>query len=678
MIAPRALPVLALAALLAIGALPSASRAQADSSPPPRAGKPGAGSTPAQAAPQSSSTPSKASPQAPAAGTPRSAGKSATGAPSRLSAGGGDTTLAGMPRVEDVPAYWRTRAERTGFKSTSTYDETMRYMKMLEGGSDWVRIASIGRTGQGRDIPMLIVSKDRAFSPEAARTTGKPVVLVQNGIHAGEIEGKDASLALVRDLAVLHRQSRLLDHVILLVVPMLSPDAHERRSRFNRINQNGPDEMGWRYTPLGLNLNRDYMKVESPEMRALISQVFTRWWPDLLIDNHTSDGADFQSEIGYSFNFGPEVPGPEAEWLTKAFEGRVIPALAALGSRPAPYLDFDRPGDPAGGAELFEAEPRYSNGYAAIQCRPSVLVETHALKSYEVRVRATYNLMAALLGELDARPAALRRAVAASESLVALRPFEPLDRRRVSLESKPSPRATPTPFQAVRWVREKSEITGASVTRFLPEPIDTLIPVRRDMVSTVDVVVPAGYLVPQEWTTVADHLQLHGVRFQRLSAAWADTVEVPHVIAYRESLGTFEGHHVTTVTQMKLERRWRAWRAGDLWVPCDQPRALVAMELLEAQAPDGLMYWNAFDTVLERKEYAEEYVMEPIAKRMMSDDPALAAEFRARVAADTAFAHSARARLDFFYQRSPWFDPEAGLIPVARALHAPPPSVLPR
>jgi hypothetical protein len=670
---------LALAALLILAAPGGAVRPTTARAATPAAPKAPASSTPSHATSRSASTPARATGDSAAVAGPKTAAPGAAPqAPTHLIPAAADTTLLGMADAEGVALYWRTRAERTGYHETADYDETVRYMRQLEAGSDWVRLASFGKSGQGRDLPLLIVSRDRAFTPEAARATGKVVVLIQNGIHAGEIEGKDASLALVRDLAVLHRQGRLLDHVILLVVPMLSADAHERRSPYNRINQNGPDQMGWRSTPIGLNLNRDYMKAEAPEMRALIGQVFTRWWPDLLIDNHTSDGANFQSELGYSFNAGPEAPAPAAAWLTNAFERRVIPAMAALGHLPMPYLDFDRAGDPAGGAELFEAEPRYSNGYASIQCRPAVLVETHALKSYQVRVRATYDLMVALLAELNARPAELKRAVAASESLVAVRPYEPLQRRRVSLVSKPGPRVTQLPFKGFKRLEEASDISGAKVTQFLHDSLDTTIPVRSEMVSTVDAVVPSGYLVPQEWTTVADHLQLHGVRFQRLAAAWSDTVEVPHVLAFRESTGTFEGHHVTYVTQLRLERRWRSYRPGDLWVPCDQPRALVAMELLEAQAPDGLMFWNAFDTVLERKEYAEDYVMEPIARRMMKEQPALAAEFRARVASDTAFANSPKQRLDFFYRRSPWFDPEAGLVPVARALRPPPASVLGR
>src|SRR5215471_5013111 len=205
---------------------------------------------------------------------------------------------------DPVPAYWKTRAEKSDYRLTSDYEETMRFCGLLEARSRWIKIVKFGTSGQGRDLNMMVISKDRAFTPELARASGKPILLIQNGIHSGEIEGKDASLELLRDMVVLNKHADLLDSMIVLVVPIFSVDAHERRSHYNRINQNGPELMGWRFTPIGLNLNRDYLKVETPEMRALISQVFTRWWPHLLIDNHTTDGADYRHDIGYGINFG--------------------------------------------------------------------------------------------------------------------------------------------------------------------------------------------------------------------------------------------------------------------------------------------------------------------------------------------------------------------------------------
>ena len=648
-------------------AAPAAAAAKKDSTVAPgsRSGSSGA-STPSRAEPGRASEPRTA-------GGPRAGQTPSTATPS----GAAIPKDSAMPRAEDVPLYWRTRAERTGYHLTPNYDETLRYLRQIEGGSEWVKLTSYGQSGQGRDLPLCIVSKDRAFTPEAARRTGKTIVLIQNGIHSGEIEGKDASLALIRDVAALRTREALLDHVILLILPIFSVDAHERSSAWNRINQNGPDQMGWRFTPIGLNLNRDYLKVETPEMRALISQVFTRWWPDLLVDNHTTDGADFRHDVSYAINFGPEVPEPLARWGAQAFEGRVVPALAAMGHLPAPYLSFKNDGDPLSGVDLTDSSPRFSTGYAPIQCRAGILVETHMLKPYETRVRATYDLMVALLEDLNAHPGELRHAVTASESLVVARGrARRAEDRRVVLSVHSTDQVTPFEFKGYVRRMEPSDIAGAPVPRYTHAPWDTIIPLYRDLVPTLTVTEPAGYLVPQEWTTVKVRLDIHGVRYRRFTRAWSDSVEVPRLIEWSEAPITFEGHHTLSVARVALERRLRSYRPGDLWVPMDQRAALVAMHLLEAQAPDGLVYWNAFDTVLEPKEYAEDYVIEPLARKMLAEQPELAKEFRARVAADTAFAKSPAARLDFFYRRSPWADPEARLVPVARASRPPPESSL--
>lgn len=581
--------------------------------------------------------------------------------------------------ASDVPAYWRTRAEKTGFRETADYEETMRYCRQLEAASGLVRLVTYGTSGQGRALPLMILSKDGAFTPEQAKATGKPIVLIQNGIHSGEIEGKDACLALMRDMVVIKTRAALLDHAIVLVLPIFSVDAHERRSRYSRINQNGPELMGWRTTPIGLNLNRDYLKAETPEMRALLSQVFTRWWPDLLVDDHTTDGADYRHDVTYAFNSGPGVPRPIARWVREAFEGRVVPRLAAMKHLPAPYLDFREGGDPRSGLDFGDLPPRFSTGYAPLQCRPGILVETHMRKPYATRVRATYDLLVALLEEVNARPRALLDAVAAAESEVAGRArLSGPAGREVVLAGANTDSIVPFDFKGVATRWETSDLTGGRVARYGAAPWDTVIWIRREQRPVLTVEEPAGYLIPQEWTIVADRLAVHGVRFRRLAREWRDTVEVQHILEWNGRAAPSEGHHPISVTRVALERRLRSFHPGDLWVPLDQRGALVAIHLLEAQSPDGLLYWNAFDTVLERKEYAEAYVMEPIARDMLKQDHALAEEFQARVRSDTAFAKNPQARLDFFYRRSLWADPEQDLDPAVRALRPPPESVLAR
>ena len=567
----------------------------------------------------------------------------------------------------DLPNFWRTRAERTLWRQTSDYDETMRYCRQLEAGSRWVKMVTFGQSGQGRDLVMLVCSKDRAFTPEAARATGKPIVLIQNGIHAGEIEGKDASLALVRDMAVLRgpKQS-LLDSVIVLVVPILSADGHERKSRYNRINQNGPDEMGWRHNATGLNLNRDYVKTESPEMRSLIANVYTKWWPDLLVDDHTTDGADYQHDVTYAFQQGPQSPEAITKWSVETIEGRVVPRLAAQGHLPAPYLSFR--GRPANGIEWGATPPRFSTGYAPLQCRAALLVETHMLKPYGDRVIATYDLLVALIDEIGKRPRELTGAVKAAEAAAIARGRETNPARRsYVLESKLTDRSVPFAYRGKRVTYEPSDVTGAPVPRYSQEPWDTTIALYRELAPAFSVTAPAGYLVPQEWKRAIDALDTHGLRYRRLARAWRDTVELTRVTAWTMAPESYENHHVLKVGGVKTERLFRAFRPGDVWVPLDQPGAALVVTLFEPQSADGLLAWNAFDTIFQKKEYAEDYVMEPTAKQMLAKDPKLAKEFADRLAADSTFAKSPGARIDFFYRRSPWADPEQDLVPVARA-----------
>jgi hypothetical protein len=365
------------------------------------------------------------------------------------------------PDSSGVSAFWKTRAERTGYRQTADYDETMRFCRALEGASNWVRVVSYGESGQGRDLPLVIVSKDRAFTPEQAKKLGRPIVLIQNGIHSGEIEGKDASLALLRDMVISRKKAALLDHAIVLVLPIFSVDAHERKSSTNRINQNGPDEMGWRATPIGLNLNRDYLKVEAPEMRAMISQVYTRWLPHLLIDNHTTDGADYRHDVTYGFNHGPEVPASIVRWHEQVFEESVVPRLTAQGHLPAPYLTFRLGADPRSGIEFDDSRPRISHGYAPLQCRAGILVETHMLKPYEARVRATYDLLVAVLEEVNAHPEALLSAVAEAENEVVARGrLTDASKRAVTLTTKLTGDSVSFDFKGLATRYERSDISG--------------------------------------------------------------------------------------------------------------------------------------------------------------------------------------------------------------------------
>jgi hypothetical protein len=311
-----------------------------------------------------------------------------------------------LPLIANGAVDWRTVAERTGFRKTSTYDETVDYCRRLDAASPWIRLLTFGRSPEGRDLHLLVLSRDEAFTPEAARRTGQPVLLVQNGIHSGEIDGKEACLALAREIAITKSLEHLLDSAILLVVPIYNVDGHEFSTPYNRFNQKGPEEMGWRATAQHYNLNRDYLKADAPETRALLA-MWEAWRPDLFVDTHVTDGADFQYDVLYTMESTGYVAPEIARYVEDVFQPHVRPAMERAGHVARPYFVLRDEKDLSKGISGFIFNPRFSNGWAALRNRPAILVETHMLKSFEVRIKATYDLLVETLREMNRAPGAL-------------------------------------------------------------------------------------------------------------------------------------------------------------------------------------------------------------------------------------------------------------------------------
>lgn len=564
-----------------------------------------------------------------------------------------------------LPDHWRTKAERTDYEQTGRYDQVVGFCRRLAAASPHARYTSFGRSGEGRELPLLILSQDQDFTPQAARASGKLLVLLQNCIHPGECAGKDASLELARDIVITGVRQELLDEVNLLIMPIFNPDGHQRFSPYRRINQNGPAEMGWRVTSINLNLNRDYTKADAAEMQAWL-RTWAAWQPDLFFDNHTTNGSDHQHVLFYSATVGRLGAEPIANWTKRTLLPAILPALEADGHRPFPYGGPRDRKDLSQGINAYSAyTPRFSAGYAAICNRPSILVEAHALKPYRQRVRATYDIMLHTLEELNRRPVALRDAIhAADEQAVKTLGGDGPD-GRVVLREESSDDAEPIVYQAVEFNLRTSDITGNEVIEYSDRPMDVETRLYHQTRTAATVVPPAAYLVPPQWIEVIRRLELHGIECFRL-----DRPERLDVGSYRFEDVTFasrpyEGRlnprHQTVAT-----RETRDFVAGTVVVPLDQKRAKVAVHLLEPEAPDSLIAWGFFNAIFERKEYAEGYVMEPIARRMLAEDPELKREFEEKLRANEGFAKSPGARLDFFYRRSPYWDEKLNVYPVAR------------
>lgn len=572
-----------------------------------------------------------------------------------------------LPAQARAPDEWLTRAERTGFKETENYEDTRAYARRLDAASPWIKLVSFGTSPQGRDLMLLVASKDGAFDPAAARATGKPVVLVQNGIHSGEIEGKDASLMLLRDIAVTREKAALLDGAILLVMPLFNVDGYGGRfGPHTRINQNGPAESGWRTTAQNLNLNRDYMKADAPEMRAWLA-VYDAWQPALLIDDHTTDGADFQYVIGYDMAMRDDAPAPIGAWARDVFLPYVTEHVERAGYPTSPYLDLRVPTDPAQGFLSDQNTARYSTGYTPLRNRPSLLVETHMLKPYEPRVRATYETLVAALEVVGREAARLQEAIRDAE-----REASGIGRTAegdsVTLRLRLADSLGTFHYKGVEWRNELSEVSGAVRVVYGTKPVELDVPYQETLVPTLKVRPPLGYLIPPEWSGIADRLRAHGIPVERLETPVRGTFEVIRISSVKWSEAPFEGRHLLVAGDARRALEPDSLPAGAFWVPLGNAYSRLTMQLLEPEGPDSFVAWGFFDAIFEDKEYAEDYVMETLARELLAKDPQLKEEFEAKVASDSAFRANPAARLEFFYRRTPWWDDRKDRYPVLRVV----------
>jgi murein tripeptide amidase MpaA len=561
----------------------------------------------------------------------------------------------GASRALMAPANdpWVTPSERDRLRTTPRYDETIAYLKRLVAASPQLKTISLGKSEEGRDLWMVIASKERAFTPEAIRRGGKPILFAQAGIHAGEIDGKDAGLMLLRDMTVRGTKRALLDGATFLFVPIFNVDGHERFSRFTRINQRGPEEGGYRTTARNFNLNRDYMKADTAEMRAMIHALDT-WQPDLYVDLHVTDGADYQYDVTFGWN-GTAAHSPAiAQWLDRAFRPAVDSGLRTAGHIPGPLIFTD---DPLSGIASGHTDPRLSNGYGDARHMASVLVENHSLKPYDQRVLGTYVFLEQALLTLARERTALRAATQTERARHA---------KSIPLSWRVADGAQPEEIEilGVESRRTLSPISGGVRTEWLGRPVTRRAPLHRANEVATSVTRPTAYWVPPSWREVIALLDLHGIRYERITAPRDVDVTMYRFSDPQYATPQFEGHvRVTAATAS--ERHRERFPVGSIRVPTDQDLGTLAVLLLEPSSPDSLFQWGFFHSILSPTEYVEGYIMEPMAERMLAEDPKLEEEFRKKVESDETF-RDPRARLQWLYERTPFYDERARLYPIGR------------
>lgn len=558
--------------------------------------------------------------------------------------------------VADQDDPWITPAERTGLVRTPSYDETIEWLEKLVDAAPELEMVSIGKSAQGRDIWMVIASADRAFTPKALRSSGKPTVLAQGGIHSGEIDGKDAGMMLLRDMTVRGTKADLLKRANLLFVPILSVDAHERSGPYNRINQRGPAEMGWRTNARNLNLNRDYAKLDTEEMQAMVRTI-VRWQPDLYLDLHVTDGEDYQYDITFGYS-GPHAHSPAiAGWLDQKFSPFVNASLTEMGHVPGPLvfgrdeLDFSK------GIQGWTASPRFSNGYGDARHLPTVLLENHSLKPYDRRVLGTYVFLEAALTVAGEEAATLHRAINTDLQR---------DPAEFPLGWKSGEVPEMIDFAGIESRQMISPVTGQTYLQWTGKPIHMKIPRFLQNEPSVLVSRPAAWWIPAEWSQVIDRLRVHGIEMETIDEVLEVEVEMYRLEDPEFEPEPFEGHIRATATPVAVTRT-EHFPAGSVRIDGGQPLADLVALLLEPHSSDSFLQWGFFHEIFSRTEYVEEYVMEPLAARML-EDPEVRADYYEKLRTDPAFRDDPKARLHWFYERTPYFDERWRLYPVGREL----------
>jgi hypothetical protein len=556
---------------------------------------------------------------------------------------------------------WMTWYELSGYVETPRYNKTIEYCQQLDNASPMIQYFSFGKSPQGRDLPLLIIDKNQNFTPESVRKSGNAVLLIEACIHAGESEGKDAGLMLIRDIVIHNKYPELLDHVTILFIPIFNVDGHERFSPFNRINQNGPKEMGWRTTAQNLNLNRDFIKADAPEMQQWL-KVFKSWLPDFFIDVHTTDGADYQYTITYGMNTYGNMNEQHTYWQKK-YLAEIEEMLKGDNVLIYPYVSFRQWHNPRSGLIHGIGSPRYSTGYSAVQNRPGLLIETHMLKNYKTRVEATYHMIRHSLEIMNRDYESLIKINAHADSIVATKEFRD---KELVVSYETSSDSSIVKFKGIDYEVIKSDLTGDDWFVYGKEPKEFEIVSFEKQQAIDSVKLPDAYIIPVEWTEIINRLSLHGIQYKTLVEPMEIEVELTRFTNVSFARSSYEGRQMVQEMSMQTTMSRKEFPAGSVIVEMNQRTALVIAHLLEPIAPDSYLRWGFFNPIFERKEYVETYVMEKMAREMIEENPKLKIEFDKAVAENPQVYNNQYAKLFWFFALTPYWDQQLNLYPIGK------------
>ena len=553
----------------------------------------------------------------------------------------------------------QTPFERSGGKQTATYAECIAFYQGLDKLSPKLSIREMGMSDAGYPYHLVLFSNDGVADPASWHRQHKIVILINNGIHPGEPDGIDASMLLLRDLVI--GKIALPDNIALAVIPLYNIGGSLNRGSFSRVNQNGPESYGFRGNAQNLDLNRDFTKNDSRNARSFV-KIFHWVNPEIQIDNHVSDGADYQYTMTLLSTQWNKLGGQLGSFLHDVLQPALSADMEKKGWPMTPYVEFEE-GNPDRGWDGFYDEPRYSSGYAALWHTIAFMPETHMLKPFGARVLSTYQLMRSMIAEASAHAgeviASRAHDIAADQDSVRLGLDWKVDTTRWDWLN----------FKGYESVTKTSAVTGLPRTYYdHNQAYEKRVRFYDYFAGDVYASVPAAYIIPQGWHDVVDLLALNGVRMRRIMHDTTVSVEVYHITDYQSYPRAYEKHHKNTAVKVAADVKPIHFLKGDYVIGTDQPARRFLVEMLEPTGEDSYFAWNFFDAILQQKEGYSDYRWEDVAEVWLKDHPDVRTLLEDKKKADSVFARSSRQQLAFVYRHSPYYEPEHMRYPVYRVI----------
>ena len=544
---------------------------------------------------------------------------------------------------------------------TATYEECREWYAKADSAFETVKVLDYGPTDGGHPLQLAVYSADKDFDPVRLRQKNKRIILIMNAIHPGEPEGVDASMLLLRDMATQKEWEPILKDVVVCIIPQYNIEGVINRGSFSRANQDGPESYGFRGNGENLDLNRDFIKCGSKNTKAF-ETLFHEWQPDVFIDNHTSDGADYQYTLTCISNTPGNLPVDLEGFLNHDLTPSINKRCTADGYEMTPYVDCLKE-SPDEGIEGFAATGRYSMGYTGLWNVLSYTVETHMLKPFDQRLKANYSFMKACILEVHENAekiGRLRRQ--AQESIEKKNEWTlqwAMDTQKYDMID----------FKGYYAGHKPSLLTGAPRLYYDREkPYNKKIPYYNYFNPVVSVKRPEYYIVPQTCQKAVELLKLNRIEMTALEKDTVMTVDMYIIDEYENSPGKTpnNGHYLHHGVKLHTERQQVVFHKGDYLIHTKQPGIAYIMANLEPQGEDSYFAWNMFDGILQEREYFSDYVFEDVAYSWIQQNPKIKAAFDAKKKNDPSFAADPKAQIDWVYRQSPYFEKTYMRYPVGR------------